>query len=77
MLFAHKPVRRRVEIPGHGIYTVEVCAAGIRYRAYRSPKWLLLPHGVGLVRAATLETAPAKRPRKGRRRRPRKLGVGV
>lgn len=78
MIFAHKPIRRRVAIAGHGLYSVEICAAGIRYRAFRSPKWLLLPHGVALTRAADLEGQVRTRRRKSsKRRRPAKLSTGI
>lgn len=57
MIALTKPVRRRLELPRNGRLTVELGPEGIRYREYRSRRWLLLPHSKAYLEAAKLEAA--------------------
>lgn len=67
-----KPVSRRVYLPRHGAITVTLAPEGVYFRPYRSRSAVLLPLGVGYVRAcdmaAAAKLAARKAARKARRR---------
>lgn len=63
-----KPVRREVAVPRHGDLVVTLTIEGIYYREKGRRRAFLLPHGVGYMRAVTMQVAAEKAEKVARRK---------
>lgn len=63
-----KPVKREVLVPRHGDLIVTVTIEGIYYREKGRRKAYLLPHGVGFMRAVSMQVAAEKAEKQAKRK---------